>query len=147
MPLPPTRYPLSVRSIEASTFTCTGRQFLSFKTPHLENKATVPTSWPGSREESGAMSILSFVLNVLWILSGGLWMAVAWIVAAVIMAITIVGLPWARAALNIALYTLLPFGQTAVSREEFLGADDIGTGFFGFISARFRDIDEPDIRA
>jgi len=79
------------------------------------------------------MSILSFVLNVLWILSGGLWMAVAWIVAAVIMAITIVGLPWARAALNIALYTLLPFGQTAVSREEFLGADDVGTGFLGFI--------------
>jgi uncharacterized membrane protein YccF (DUF307 family) len=80
-----------------------------------------------------AMSILSFLLNVLWIVCGGLWMAVAWIVAAVIMAITIIGLPWARAAFNIALYTLLPFGQTAVSREEFLGVDDIGTGFLGFV--------------
>lgn len=80
-----------------------------------------------------AMSILSFLLNVLWIVCGGLWMAVAWIVAAVIMAFTIIGLPWARAAFNIALYTLLPFGQTAVSREEFLGVDDIGTGFLGFV--------------
>jgi uncharacterized membrane protein YccF (DUF307 family) len=60
------------------------------------------------------MSFLSFLLNVLWIVSGGLWMSIAWVVAAVIMAITIIGLPWARAAFNIALYTLLPFGQKAV---------------------------------
>ena len=49
------------------------------------------------------------------------------------MAITIIGLPWTRAAFNIALYTLLPFGQTAVSRSEFSGVDDVGTGLFGFI--------------
>ena len=42
------------------------------------------------------MSFLSFLLNVLWIVSGGLWMSIAWVVAAVIMAITIIGLPWAR---------------------------------------------------
>jgi uncharacterized membrane protein YccF (DUF307 family) len=79
------------------------------------------------------MSILSFLLNVLWIVCGGLWMAVAWIVAGVIMAITIIGLPWTRAAFNIALYTFLPFGQTAVSRAEYSGVNDIGTGFLGFI--------------
>src|SRR5215831_20232520 len=79
------------------------------------------------------MSPVSLLLNILWIIFGGAEMAVAWVIAAVIMAITIIGLPWARAALNIALYTLLPFGQTAVSREEFLGADDVGTGFLGFV--------------
>src|SRR3974377_172340 len=97
------------------------------------------------------MSIFSFLLNALWIVCGGrllaggrrvapvlfgrhvLWMAVSWMVAAVIMAITIIGLPWTRAAFNIALYTLLPFGQTAVSRSEFSGVDDVGTGLFGFI--------------
>ena len=52
------------------------------------------------------MSFFSLLLNILWIAFGGLWMAVAWIVAAVIMAITIIGLPWARAAINIGLYTL-----------------------------------------
>jgi len=45
-------------------------------------------------------------------------MAVGWVVAAVIMAITIIGLPWARAALTIALYTLLPFGHTIVDRRS-----------------------------
>ena len=79
------------------------------------------------------MSLFSLLLNILWIAFGGLWMAVAWIVAAVIMAITIIGLPWARAAINIGLYTLLPFGQKAVSRAEYSGAEDVGTGLLGFI--------------
>ena len=77
------------------------------------------------------MSPLSLLLNVLWIVFGGLWMAVAWGVAAVIMAITIVGLPWTRAAFNIAVYTLLPFGQKAVSRAEYTGVRDLGTGLLG----------------
>ena len=79
------------------------------------------------------MSFFALLLNLLWILFGGLQMAVAWIVAAVIMAITIIGLPWARAAFNIALYTLLPFGQKAVSRAEYTGKEDLGTGAFGLI--------------
>jgi uncharacterized membrane protein YccF (DUF307 family) len=77
------------------------------------------------------MSPVSLLLNLLWIVLGGLWMAVGWIVAAVIMALTIIGLPWARAAFNIAVYTLLPFGQTAVSRADYTGQEDIGTGPLG----------------
>jgi uncharacterized membrane protein YccF (DUF307 family) len=79
------------------------------------------------------MSALSLLLNVLWIVFGGLWMAGGWIIAAIVMAITIIGLPWARAALNIALYTLLPFGQKAVSRAEYYGSEDLGTGPIGVL--------------
>ena len=79
------------------------------------------------------MSGLSFFLNVLWIVFGGFWMAIGWVVAAVLMAITIIGLPWARAAINIAWYTLLPFGQKAVSRAAYSGRDDIGTGPLGVL--------------
>ena len=79
------------------------------------------------------MPVMSLLLNVLWIVFGGAWMALGWLVAAVIMAITIVGLPWARAALNIAVYTLLPFGQRAVSRAEYTGREDVGTGLLGFL--------------
>jgi uncharacterized membrane protein YccF (DUF307 family) len=79
------------------------------------------------------MSALSILLNVLWIVFGGLWMAVGWLIATVIMAITIIGLPWARAAFNIASYTLLPFGRKAVSRAAYLGTPDAGTGPFGLI--------------
>ena len=77
------------------------------------------------------MSLMRFLLNLLWIVLGGFWMALAWVLAAVIMAITIIGLPWTRAAFNIALYTLLPFGQTAVSRAAFTGQEDLGTGPLG----------------
>jgi len=49
------------------------------------------------------------------------------------MAITVVGLPWAWAALNIASYALLPFGRKAVSRAEYSGQRDIGTGPFGLL--------------
>jgi uncharacterized membrane protein YccF (DUF307 family) len=80
-----------------------------------------------------AMSPFSLLLNVFWMIFGGLYMAVGWLFAALIMAITIVGLPWARAAFNIASYTLLPFGRKAVSRAEYLGTEDVGTGPFGLI--------------
>jgi len=60
-------------------------------------------------------------------------MAAGWLIAALIMAITIVGLPWARAAFNIAVYTLLPFGQRAVSREDYYGKGDLGTGLLGIL--------------
>ena len=79
------------------------------------------------------MSPVSLFLNILWIVFGGLWMALAWAVAAVLMAITIVGLPWTRAAFNIASYTLLPFGQKAVSRAEYSGSKDVGTGPLGIL--------------
>jgi len=79
------------------------------------------------------MSPLSFLLNILWLIFGGLYMAAAWLIAALIMVITIVGIPWARAAFNMASYALLPFGRKAVSRAEYLGTEDFGTGPFGLI--------------
>ena len=79
------------------------------------------------------MSVLSLLLNIAWIVCGGLWMALGWIVAAVIMVVTIVGIPWAKAAFNIAVYTLLPFGQKAVSRADYSGQEDVGTGPLGVL--------------
>ncbi len=79
------------------------------------------------------MSLLSVLLNLLWIVTGGLWMALGWAVAAVIMGLTIIGIPWARAAMNIALYTFLPFGQAAVPRAQISGEEDLGSGPLGTI--------------
>ena len=72
------------------------------------------------------MSAMNLFLNVLWIVFGGLEMAFGWLIAALIMAITIIGIPWARAALTIALYTLLPFGHTVVDRPAGIGAGPLG---------------------
>jgi uncharacterized membrane protein YccF (DUF307 family) len=79
------------------------------------------------------MSPVSLLLNILWIVLGGAWMAFGWLVASVVMAITIIGIPWARAAFNIAAYTLFPFGFRAVPRDAFTGQEDIGTGPLGVI--------------
>ncbi|HVA15016.1 MAG TPA: YccF domain-containing protein [Stellaceae bacterium] len=79
------------------------------------------------------MPLLRFLLNLAWIFTGGLWMAAAWLLAALIMAITVIGLPWARAAFNIALYAFLPFGHRAVPRARFTGREDFGTGPLGLI--------------
>jgi uncharacterized membrane protein YccF (DUF307 family) len=79
------------------------------------------------------MPVISLLLNILWIVFGGWYMALLWLIAAVLMAITIIGLPWARAALNIASYALLPFGRTVVLRDEYTGRRDLGTGPLGFV--------------
>jgi uncharacterized membrane protein YccF (DUF307 family) len=76
------------------------------------------------------MPVLSVLLNILWLVFGGLYMAIGWLIAALLMAITIVGLPWCFAAFRLARYTLLPFGQTVVSREEAEGA---GSGPLGLV--------------
>ena len=71
------------------------------------------------------------VLNILWLVCGGLMMALGWVVAGILMALTIVGLPWSRAAFAIARYALSPFGHRAVSRAEWRGRGDLGTGALG----------------
>jgi uncharacterized membrane protein YccF (DUF307 family) len=76
---------------------------------------------------------MNLILNILWIIFGGLWMALGWLVAGIIMIITIIGIPWARAAFNIAGYALLPFGFMAVDREVRSGQQDIGTGPLGTV--------------
>jgi uncharacterized membrane protein YccF (DUF307 family) len=64
------------------------------------------------------VSPVSLLLNLLWIAFGGFWMALGWVVAAGVMVLTIIGLPWARAALTIASYTFLPFGRRVVDRPS-----------------------------
>lgn len=79
------------------------------------------------------MNAISLILNVLWIVTGGIWAALGWLLAALIMAVTIVGLPWARSAVTIASYSFMPFGRRAVRRDEFRGREDLGSGPLGWI--------------
>jgi uncharacterized membrane protein YccF (DUF307 family) len=76
---------------------------------------------------------MTLLLNLLWMIFGGFIMAVLWALAGVIAAISIVGLPWARACFTIASFTLLPFGREAIDRRLVTGREDIGTGPLGLI--------------
>lgn len=79
------------------------------------------------------MSPINLLLNVLWIVLGGLWMAASWAVAGLILALTIVGLPWTRSAFTLALYNLAPFGRTVVRRDLLEGHETLDTGPLGLI--------------
>jgi uncharacterized membrane protein YccF (DUF307 family) len=70
------------------------------------------------RVDDRERAALTLILNILWLVCGGLVMALGWLVAAALMAVTIVFLPWSPAALRIAGYSLLPFGQEVVARDD-----------------------------
>ena len=74
-----------------------------------------------------------FILNLLWFVLGGFFAGLGWILAGIIMAITIIGIPWARSCFVIARYTFWPFGYDLVSREDLTGQPDMGTGTLGTI--------------
>jgi uncharacterized membrane protein YccF (DUF307 family) len=55
-----------------------------------------------------------FIGNVLWFVLGGLVMALGWLFWALLLTITIIGIPFARQCLKLANFSLWPFGRTAV---------------------------------
>ncbi|WP_342616558.1 YccF domain-containing protein [Rhodoferax sp. GW822-FHT02A01] len=71
--------------------------------------------------------------NVLWFVFGGFWMGLGWWLAGIICALSIVGLPWAKACFVIGRFAFLPFGKEAISRAELTGAEDVGTGALGMV--------------
>lgn len=77
--------------------------------------------------------MLRFLLNLLWFVLGGLVMGLGWWIAGVLCAITIVGIPWARACFVIGNFSFWPFGQEAISRRDLTGQADLGTGPLGLL--------------
>jgi uncharacterized membrane protein YccF (DUF307 family) len=51
------------------------------------------------------------LLNVLWLVLSGFWMAIGYVVAGVLLCITIVGIPFGVQAFKLAGYALWPFGR------------------------------------
>lgn len=52
--------------------------------------------------------------NVLWLVLCGFWMAIGWLFWALILAVTIIGIPFAVQCLKLAQFSLWPFGRTVV---------------------------------
>ncbi|MFK0292016.1 YccF domain-containing protein [Streptomyces sp. NPDC090442] len=61
---------------------------------------------------------MKFILNVLWLILSGLWMAIGYVVAGIICCVLIVTIPFGIASFRIAGYALWPFGRTTVERRD-----------------------------
>jgi uncharacterized membrane protein YccF (DUF307 family) len=64
------------------------------------------------------------ILNIIWLVLCGLWMCLAYLLAGLVLCVTVIGIPFGIAAFRIGMYALWPFGYTAVERP------DAGTGSF-----------------
>jgi uncharacterized membrane protein YccF (DUF307 family) len=58
------------------------------------------------------------ILNIIWFVLAGLWMAIGYAFAALICFLLIVTIPFGIAALRIAVFALWPFGKTVVKRSD-----------------------------
>ncbi|MDT0546125.1 MULTISPECIES: YccF domain-containing protein [Streptomyces] len=58
------------------------------------------------------------ILNLIWLVLSGFWLACAYVIAGLILFITIIGIPFAFASWRIAGFALWPFGRTAVPRRD-----------------------------
>jgi uncharacterized membrane protein YccF (DUF307 family) len=62
--------------------------------------------------EKSHAGCLAIVMNVLWILLGGIWITLTHILFGVLCAITIIGIPFAKQHVKLAALALTPFGKS-----------------------------------
>ncbi len=64
---------------------------------------------------------MKLLLNLIWFVFGGLWLALAYLMLGALMCLTIVFIPWGIASFRIGLFALWPFGRTVVNRDPVMG--------------------------
>ena len=69
---------------------------------------------------------MRLILNVIWLVLCGWWMAIAYVIAGVICAILIITIPFAIASFRIANYVIWPFGRSITVRRDAGVASIIG---------------------
>jgi uncharacterized membrane protein YccF (DUF307 family) len=66
------------------------------------------------------------LLNIVWLVFGGLVMALGYALAAIVMFILIITIPFGIASARMALFCLWPFGRTLVKRGDHGVASTVG---------------------
>lgn len=76
------------------------------------------TLWPFGKETrtmEHSSGCLTTLMNIIWILIGGIWISLTHIVFGVLLAITIIGIPFAKQHFKLAALALAPFGREVVN--------------------------------
>jgi uncharacterized membrane protein YccF (DUF307 family) len=70
--------------------------------------------------------VLNTILNIIWLVLEGLWMAIAYVLVGIVCFLLIITIPFGVASFRIAGYVLWPFGQTIERRPDAGAASMIG---------------------
>ncbi len=65
----------------------------------------------GRGVESCAVAV-RFILNIIWLVLSGIWLAILYALAGILMCILIITIPFGIQAFKLASYSLWPFGRT-----------------------------------
>lgn len=77
-------------------------------------KLAVLALWPFGKEiisNPSSNGCLSIVMNIIWIIFGGIWIALTHLAFGILFAITIIGIPFALQHFKLAGLALTPFGK------------------------------------
>jgi uncharacterized membrane protein YccF (DUF307 family) len=66
------------------------------------------------------------IFNVIWLVLSGLWLALGYAVAGLVMCVLIITIPFGMAAFRLAAFVLWPFGRTVVRRADAGAPSTIG---------------------
>jgi uncharacterized membrane protein YccF (DUF307 family) len=69
---------------------------------------------------------MRFVLNVIWLVFSGIWMAIGYALAGIVAFVFVVTIPFGIASFRMANYALWPFGRTVVRRFDAGAASALG---------------------
>ncbi|GAA4823414.1 YccF domain-containing protein [Tomitella cavernea] len=61
---------------------------------------------------------MNLVLNVIWLVFGGLWLALGYFAIGIVLCILIITIPFGIAAFRMGVFALWPFGRTVVDKPE-----------------------------
>lgn len=73
--------------------------------------------WPfGQRIEymDYAPGCLSTIMNILWLLIGGIWIALTHLLFGILLFITIIGIPWGKQHFKMVSLAITPFGRRLI---------------------------------
>lgn len=70
------------------------------------------TLTPFGKQVVYSNSVGSVLLNIIWVIGVGLWMAIAYLIAGVLNCITVIGVPFGIQSFKMAKLALWPFGTT-----------------------------------
>jgi uncharacterized membrane protein YccF (DUF307 family) len=77
---------------------------------------------------------MKVILNIIWLVLCGFWMAIGYCVAGIICCVLIITIPFGIASFRIASYALWPFGRTIVDAPD-AGAGSLIGNIIWFIFA------------